>query len=501
MEQKKKRTAVVIWIVIFALAFFIYREVKSRQGSTHHVEYSTFLEDLESGRVTEVLVDGNLLTVTVFNPNQTYTTFGATGEEFMAKVSEFGVRVGYGDGSSGASSSLWMWLPLVIVLALIILFFVSLKKQQGAAGNVFTLGKSRARRITENDIHFSDVGGLAEAKEDFGDLIDFLKNSQRWISSGVRLQRGVLLVGPPGCGKTLLARAVAGEASVPFFTLSASEFVELFVGVGAARVRDMFDQAKKESPAIIFIDELDAVGRRRGSGVGSAHDEREQTLNQLLVAMDGFETTDEIVVIAATNRPDVLDKALLRPGRFDLRIEVGAPDQATRLEILKIHTQKKPLTSDVKLDALAEKTVGFTGADLETLANQAALYAVRAVRLEGAAEPQVTQAHFDRAFEKLAKSDCLFNKLDTALIESASQLSQPTGNVVLRVTLRGGEKVEGRLVWADAAFIKIREADADEPAILPKLQVLRIESLPGTDAETNPQSVGDQWAHGVAELA
>ncbi|MCD6168204.1 MAG: ATP-dependent zinc metalloprotease FtsH, partial [Caldisericia bacterium] len=282
---------------------------------------------------------------------------------------------------SSNSGMWWYILSNVGSIVIIIFFWMMMMRSLSGGGNsqVFNFGKSRARLFLENKpkITFNDVAGLEEVKEELQEEIDFLKNPRKFSALGAKIPKGVLLVGPPGCGKTLLARAVAGEAGVPFFSVSGSEFVEMFVGVGAARVRDLFEQAKKYAPCIIFIDEIDAVGRQRGAGLGGGHDEREQTLNQLLVEMDGFDPNSGIIVIAATNRPDILDPALLRPGRFDRRIVVNYPDVKEREAILKIHTRNKPLANDINLSVLAKRTAGFTGADLENLVNEAALLAAR----------------------------------------------------------------------------------------------------------------------------
>jgi ATP-dependent metalloprotease FtsH len=326
-------------------------------------------------------------------------------------------------------------------------------------------------------------------------VIDFLKRPERWTGAGVRLPRGVLLEGPPGCGKTLLARAVAGETDARFWLVSASEFVEMFVGVGAARVRDMFEIAAKQAPSVVFIDELDAVGRRRGSGVGAAHDEREQTLNQLLVSLDGFERSDRVVVIAATNRADILDPALLRPGRFDRRIRIGALDRAQRLDVLRIHTRNKALDADVSLEALAERTEGSSGADLESLVNEAGLLAVRRARSGDAADARVvvSAAEFDQALAS-ASAPTRFDRVDALLIESTTQLAQPTGRAVVRATLLDGSVLEGELVWADASYLKLRDGSSGTDRIVPKAQVKSLEALAGTGTAPPEDVVTDVWA-------
>ncbi|HPB99481.1 MAG TPA: AAA family ATPase, partial [Polyangiaceae bacterium] len=395
---------------------------------------------------------------------------------------------------TSVSTSFLYWAGAVAVLVVVALV---LRRMRGSGGGLITLGKSRARILPENrTATFAQVGGANEAKKDLQDIIDFLRSPATWKSAGIRLPRGVLLEGPPGCGKTLLARAVAGEAKVPFFFVSASEFVEMFVGVGAARVRDTFETASKKAPAIIFIDELDAVGRRRGSGVGSAHDEREQTLNQLLSCMDGFETDDRVVVIAATNRPDILDQALVRPGRLDRRIRIPLPDAETRLAILRIHTAPMPLADDVSLQKLADRCEGVNGAMLENLANEAALLAVRRCRAQGE-KISVAREDFEHALQKISKITDAFDSLDQVLVESATQLAKPSGPVVVEATLHDGTRVQGELVWVDGTFLKLKHNG--ESRIVAKRQIHTLTALSGT--ESVRELVADPWAAQPTDVA
>jgi ATP-dependent Zn protease len=410
-----------------------------------------------------------------------------------------------GDDASIPGGTLILWLFVIVIVLAIAVAVIRRMRGGAGTGDILSLRKSRARLLPEQrTLTFADVGGAEEAKRDLADVIDFLRRPDVWRQAGARPPRGLLLEGPPGCGKTLLGRAVAGEAKVPFFFVSASEFVEMFVGVGAARVRDTFDQAGKKVPCIVFIDELDAVGRRRGSGVGSAHDEREQTLNQLLFCMDGFETDARVVVIAATNRPDILDQALLRPGRLDRRIRVPLPNRAARVQILKVHARGKPIGGDVSAEELADLLEGANGADLENLVNEAAMLAVRRHREAGsradglAVDVTIGRADFTAALAKRAAGAAFFDQLDQIVVESASQLAQPGGRVVLRATLRDGAAVEGEVVWADGHFIKLRRAD-DDPVILAKREIVTLEPCAGTQAVA--AVTADAWANRQHDLA
>ena len=368
-------------ILMIVFIYFMYSfYTNANTQNIDKISYSQFISKIKDGDVKEITIDGQNVSGTYMNGNKFSTTLPLFDDPNLPNLLiEKNVNTTIKPTSS--SGTWWYILTNIGSLVLILVFWMIMMRSisGGANSQVFNFGKSKARLFIENKpkITFNEVAGLEEVKEDLQEEIEFLRNPRKFSSIGAKIPKGVLLVGPPGCGKTLLARAVAGEAGVPFFSVSGSEFVEMFVGVGAARVRDLFAEAKKYSPCIIFIDEIDAVGRQRGAGLGGGHDEREQTLNQLLVEMDGFDPNIGIIVIAATNRPDILDQALLRPGRFDRRIVVNFPDVKEREAILKIHTRNKPLGSDINLSTLAKRTAGFTGADLENLVNEAALLAAR----------------------------------------------------------------------------------------------------------------------------
>lgn len=370
-------------LILIIILMFVHI-LTNLESAKLQLSYDELIKFIAEGKITEVIVTDSDGTSIVGGKTVDQKKFESNvpTEQFNQKVQTFvdsgKLKVSYLPRST---SSFWISLiPSIGLLVLFIVFFFVLTQQsQGGGSRVMSFGKSRAKLHTEDKkkITFSDVAGADEEKEELGEIVDFLKQPRRFIELGARIPKGVLLVGPPGTGKTYLAKAVAGEAGVPFFSISGSDFVEMFVGVGASRVRDLFEQAKKNAPCIIFIDEIDAVGRQRGAGLGGGHDEREQTLNQLLVEMDGFSVNEGIIIIAATNRPDILDPALLRPGRFDRQITVGIPDVKAREEILKIHARNKPLAAEVEIEVLAKSTAGFTPADLENLMNEAALLTAR----------------------------------------------------------------------------------------------------------------------------
>ena len=370
----------ILWAAIAMLMVFLVVSMNSQSasGSASEIGFSQFLDKVESNEVASVKLDGETVTGK-FTSGARFTTTQPVGglELVVQKLEDNDVPVeAVPQESSGILAHIGFWLPLLILVGIWIFF---LNRMQGGGRGAMGFGKSRARMLTENThrVTFEDVAGIDEAKEELEEIVEFLRSPSKFTNLGGNIPKGALLVGPPGTGKTLLARAIAGEAGVPFFTISGSDFVEMFVGVGASRVRDMFEQAKKNAPCIVFIDEIDAVGRHRGAGYGGGNDEREQTLNQLLVEMDGFETNEGVILIAATNRPDVLDPALLRPGRFDRQVQVPNPDVEGRFRILQVHARKVPLGPDVKLRAIARGTPGFSGADLANLVNEAALMAAR----------------------------------------------------------------------------------------------------------------------------
>jgi cell division protease FtsH len=390
----------ILWMTIAAVMLFLFQNF-SQPAQTEQLIYSDLIREVKAGQVAEVTIQD----INIYGKRSNGTTFRTTrpliqDASLINDLYTNNVRI---IGAEPETQSIWEQLliasfPILIIIAVFMFF---MRQMQGGGvggkGGPMAFGKSKAKMLSEDQVKvtFADVAGVDEAKEDVKELVDFLREPDKFQRLGGRIPRGVLMVGQPGTGKTLLAKAIAGEAKVPFFSISGSDFVEMFVGVGASRVRDMFDQAKKQSPCIIFIDEIDAVGRHRGAGVGGGHDEREQTLNQLLVEMDGFEGNDGVIVIAATNRPDVLDPALLRPGRFDRQVVVGLPDIRGREQILKVHMRKVPISEGVKESVLARATPGFSGADLANLVNEAALFAARS------GKQRVTMEEFEKAKDKI----------------------------------------------------------------------------------------------------
>ena len=371
---------VAIWVVIGLVLMTVFNQFNNKQATQNAVEYSQFIEEVKDGKISKVVMEGRTLKATTTDGKKV-TSYAPPDIWLVSDLLKSGVKI---EAKPEEEPSMLMnifvsWFPMLLLIGVWIFFMRQMQGGGAKGGGPFSFGKSKARMMdqAQNTVTFADVAGCDEAKEEVQELVDFLKDPTKFQKLGGRIPRGVLMVGSPGTGKTLLAKAIAGEAKVPFFSISGSDFVEMFVGVGAARVRDMFEQAKKQSPCIIFIDEIDAVGRHRGAGLGGGNDEREQTLNQMLVEMDGFEGSQGVIVIAATNRPDILDPALLRPGRFDRQVVVPLPDIRGREEIIKVHMRKVPVAPDIKADILARGTPGFSGADLANLVNEAALFAAR----------------------------------------------------------------------------------------------------------------------------
>ncbi|MFN8831300.1 MAG: ATP-dependent zinc metalloprotease FtsH [Labrys sp. (in: a-proteobacteria)] len=396
MNANFRNFALWVIIVLLLLALFTLFQNPGQRTASNEISYSQLLNEADKGNIVSVVISGNDVTGT-YATGGTFQTYVPNDPSLMQRLAAKNVQITARPPGEGAPWFLQIILNLLPFLALIAVWIFLSRQMQGAGGKAMGFGKSKAKLLTEahGRVTFEDVAGIDEAKEDLQEIVEFLKDPQKFQRLGGRIPRGVLLVGPPGTGKTLTARAVAGEANVPFFTISGSDFVEMFVGVGASRVRDMFEQAKKNAPCIIFIDEIDAVGRHRGAGLGGGNDEREQTLNQLLVEMDGFEANEGIIIIAATNRPDVLDPALLRPGRFDRQVVVPNPDVIGREKILKVHVRKVPLAPDVDLKVIARGTPGFSGADLMNLVNESALMAARR------GKRMVTHAEFEDAKDKI----------------------------------------------------------------------------------------------------
>ena len=386
----------MLWVVVAVIMMTAYQSFNS-SSVDNSTDYTTFVYDVSNGQVTEARFDANEITVTKTDGSKYSTVMPPLEDKKLLddllskKVKVEGTPF---EKRGFLSQILISWFPMLFLVGVWVFF---MRQMQGGGGKAMSFGKSRAKMLNQDQIKvtFADVAGCDEAKEEVGEIVDFLRDPNKFQNLGGKIPKGILMVGPPGTGKTLLARAIAGEAKVPFFTISGSDFVEMFVGVGASRVRDMFEQAKKNAPCLIFIDEIDAVGRQRGAGLGGGHDEREQTLNQMLVEMDGFSGNDGVIVIAATNRPDVLDPALTRPGRFDRQVVVGLPDVKGREQILKVHMRKVPVAPDVDAMTLARGTPGYSGADLANLVNEAALFAARVNKRT------VTMLEFEKAKDKI----------------------------------------------------------------------------------------------------
>ena len=390
---------VLVWAIAAMILMSVFNHFSSQgQSASSRIDYSDFIEQVHQGQVSKVNIEGPTIRGVYVN-GDSFTTYSPGDAGLMGDLLDNHVKItAQPPEQQGVLMQIFIsWFPMLLLIGVWVFFMKSVGGGMGGKGGPMSFGKSKAKMLTDEQIKVTldDVAGADEAKQEVGEIVDFLKDPTKYQNLGGNIPRGVLMVGPPGTGKTLLAKAIAGEAQVPFFTISGSDFVEMFVGVGASRVRDMFEQAKAHAPCIIFIDEIDAVGRKRGSGMGGGNDEREQTLNQLLVEMDGFEGNEGVIVIAATNRADVLDNALLRPGRFDRQVTVGLPDIRGREQILKVHMRKVPLADDVNPSYIARGTPGFSGADLANLVNEAALFAARLN------DKLVTQKHFEKAKDKI----------------------------------------------------------------------------------------------------
>jgi len=463
-KRKKLSTRVVIafWAVVLILWAIGLAFIPT--ALTPSMSFSEFVDQVERGEVTEVRIRGSELRVQTAEGR--YRVVGALDDELTRFLSEDGVPI---EESTWGSDSL-LFLLAVIVLVLLIFWWFYRSRVSASGGPLNAIRKTRAKIIPKGSVQtrFSDVGGLDEVKEDLRDLISFMSDPEPWEKAGANLPRGVLLQGPPGCGKTLLARAVAGESGVGFMAVAGSEFIEIFVGSGSARIRDTFEAAREAAPCILFIDEIDAIGRRRSAGSGLSNDEREHTLNQLLVELDGFTNTGGVLVLAATNRADVLDAALLRAGRFDMRVDIAAPDPDARAEILAVHLRGKPLSEDIDVDEIIELTEGRTGADLEQIANRAAMAAVRrAVR--ASTEPLITQQDLLASIEDPDEESPGRSPLDSLLIDSGNQFLAPTRISTVKITMLDGQHHQGELIWADPNHIRL---DTEQgPVVLSRKQL------------------------------
>jgi cell division protease FtsH len=396
------RNSFIYLLILVAIVFIVFTLLPGGGSSDVDGSPSLLIEEVRAGKVSEIEVDGDTVRYKLEDGDETFKFEKETGSTVTELLTDAEIPVADHPKIENKEPSFWSNLPGLLIQFLPIIFIVAilfffLRQAQGSSNQAMSFGKSKARMFsgTRPSVTFLDVAGVEEAKEELGEVVEFLKFPEKFAALGARIPKGVLLVGPPGTGKTLLAKAVAGEAGVPFFSISGSEFVEMFVGVGASRVRDLFEQAKRNSPCIVFIDEIDAVGRHRGAGLGGSHDEREQTLNQILVEMDGFDTSTNVIIVAATNRPDILDPALLRPGRFDRQVMLDRPDIKGRRAILDVHAKGKPLDASVKLDTIAKQTPGFSGADLANLVNEASILAARR------GKKKVTMGEFDEAVDRV----------------------------------------------------------------------------------------------------
>lgn len=475
-----------IWITLVALLFSAFYFVHDEGPSTHYDE-TVLAQHLATGQVASI-DDGDDEYVVHLADGSVYGVFATAAALTVIDAWEFPVAPAPARGPWG-----WLFGALVVLTVVFIVVALVRRGRGGAVDNVFSMRRSQARVVADRPKQtFADVGGATEAKLRLQEVVGQLAATTEFDELGARMPRGILLEGPPGCGKTLLARALAGETGAHYFEVGATEFVELFVGVGSARVRDLFEEARKKAPAVVFIDELDAIGRRRGSGTTALiNQEREQALNQLLVSMDGFAKRQRVIVVAATNRADVLDPALLRPGRFDLRIAVSIGTVEERREVLEVHTRGKTLAADVDLDEIARATDGASGADLELWVNEAALHALRRVKKERSQGPttkaEITRADVDAALAARREKERRLSAFDLALVEAQTQLAQPTSPLEVRVVTTRGEEIEGALAWMDASSIKLIR---DDRAVI----INRAHIVTYTPSSSTPSVTSDEVA-------
>jgi cell division protease FtsH len=470
----------VVWLCLILLFVGIYAAVAEDPASELARQPGAVLyQDLTAGEIAGVDIDQQNRVYVRRADGTEYATDLYYTQDLDDALRSSAVPIGWRQAAleQEAPSHTFLWVALGAIAVLVIVF-VYIRRARDSGIGVLGLRKTTARLVAETPkIRWDDVGGAADAKAYLKDTVDFLKSPARWEAAGARPPRGILLEGPPGFGKTLLAKALAGEAKLPFFEVSGSEFVELFVGVGAARVRDLFDEAKKKAPCVVFIDELDAIGRKRGgAGASLTHQEREQALDQMLVCLDGFSPRSRVVVVAATNRADVLDPALLRPGRFDIVLRVGDFTPADRLAILEVHARGKPLGDDVDLEAIAALVPDASGADLEQICNAAAMRAVR----RGGSPVQLLQSDFERAVEGQAPKSTQLDKLDTFLASASSGVAQPTSALLVSIALRSGDERSGTIVWADPLSLKLKTAQGT--TILTRSEIVAITSRAPAEA-------------------
>lgn len=490
--MKLKTSTIWIFLIVLCIAIFAMQAERDGEGDVRFLSTEDAIAMIDVGEAVSWTKssEGFQITDTL---GEKYTT--PSSGNLVAKLAQLGVMFVPPEPERSRSSSVIQVLVIGAVVLGVLWFVLKKMSGGGVGGNVFELKKTKARSLDEaSRVRFDQVGGNTEAVDALQDVVDFLRDPAPWKAVGARVPRGILLVGPPGTGKTLMARAVAGETNASFFYTSATEFVEMFVGVGAARVRDTFETAGKAQPAVIFIDEIDAIGRKRSSGMGTMHEEREQTLNQLLVLMDGLERFDRMVVIAATNRPDVLDPALMRSGRFDRIVRMTRPADIDRAAILKIHMKQKPMDPSLTADQLVPHTQGLTGADIETALNEAAILAIRRCRGNPAvgSKVQICEQDVIDAVARLKQGNRQFNTLDSVIVESVTQLSEPTGRAVARITTSRGQVIEGDIIWMNSQFIKLKTPNGEE-MVLARENVEQIEAMSGTEMSAVGDTTADRW--------